>query len=128
MACGNITCMFRFYETVQFYYMFDKYPKKWATTFLDVSMTCLTGDSAMRSRGMEMRGRVEALLRDVEMRKKRNPRIEAATRARNASFVPFVLSSNGALGASANAFLRLVFGFVKKEGLFGMRSSHPSRA
>ena len=75
-----------------------------------------------------MRGRVEALLRDVEMRKKRNPRIEAATRARNASFVPFVLSSNGALGASANAFLKLVFDFVKKGGLFGMRSSHLSRA
>ena len=77
---------------------------------------------------MEMRGRVEALLRDVEIRKKRNPRIEAATRAHNASFVPFVVSSNGALGASANAFLKLVFDFVKKEGLFGMRSSHPSRA
>ena len=46
----------------------------------------------------------------------RNPRIEAATRARNALFVPFVLSSNGALGARANAFLKLVFGFVKKEG------------
>ena len=39
---------------------------------------------------MEMRGRVEALLRDVEMRKKRNPRIEAATRAHNSPFIPFV--------------------------------------
>ena len=95
---------------------------------VDVSVTCLTGDSAMRSRGMDMRGRVEALLRDVEMRKMRNPRIEAATRARNALFVPFVLSSNGALGARANAFLKLVFGFVKKEGRLGMRSSHPRRA
>ena len=95
---------------------------------VDVSVTCLTGDSAMRSRGMDMRGRVEALLRDVEMRKIRNPRIEAATRARNALFVPFVLSSNGALGARANAFLKLVFDHVKKEGQFGMRSSHPSRA
>ena len=70
----------------------------------------------MRSRGMDMRGRVEALLRDVEMRKIRNPRIEAATRARNS------------LGARANAFLKLVFDHVKKEGQFGMRSSHPSRA
>ena len=41
---------------------------------MDVSVTCLTGDSAMRSRGMDMRGRVEALLRDAEMRKMRNPR------------------------------------------------------
>ena len=61
---------------------------------------------------MDMRGRIEALLRDVEMRKMRNPRIEAATRARNALFVPFVLSSNVALGARANAFLKMVFGFV----------------
>ena len=62
------------------------------------------------------------------MRKMRNPRIEAATRARNALFAPFVLSSNGALGAHANAFLKLVFGFVKKKGRLGMRSSHPRRA
>ncbi len=26
--------MFRFYETVQFYYMFEKYPQNRATTFL----------------------------------------------------------------------------------------------
>ena len=51
------------------------------------------------------------------MKKMRNPRIEAATRARNALFVPFVLSSNGALGARAYAFLKRVSGFVKKEGV-----------
>ena len=27
--------MFRFYETVQFYYMFEKYPQNRATTFLE---------------------------------------------------------------------------------------------
>ena len=91
-------------------------------------MTCLTGDLAMRSRGEDMRGRVEALLRDVEMRKTRNPRIEAATRARNVLFVPFALSSNGFLGARAKVFLKQVFGFVKKKGRLGMRSSHPRRA
>ena len=48
--------------------------------------------------------------------KMRNPRTEAATRARSALFVKFVLSSNGFLGARANAFLKQVFGFVKKEG------------
>ena len=85
-----------------------------ACVLVDVSVTCLTGDSAMRSRGEDMRDLVEALLRDVEMRKMRNPRIEAATRARNAVFVPFVLSSNGALGARANVFLKQVFWFVKK--------------
>ena len=37
-----------------------------------------------------MGGRVEALLRDVEIRKIRNPRNEAATRARDVLFVPFV--------------------------------------
>ena len=37
-----------------------------------VSVTCLTGDSAMRSRGEDIRGRVEAPLRDGEMRKMRN--------------------------------------------------------
>ena len=58
----------------------------------------------------------------------RNPRIEAASRARGALFAPFVLSSDGALGARANASLKQVFGFVKKEGLFVMRSSHPRRA
>ena len=42
---------------------------------------------------------------NVEMKKMRNPRIEAATRACNALFFPFVLSSNGVLGARANAFL-----------------------
>ena len=66
---------------------------------VDVPVTCLTGDSAMRGRSEDMRGRVEALLRDVEMRKMRNPRIEAATRASSALFVPFVLSSKGSLGA-----------------------------
>ena len=94
---------------------------------VDVSHTCLTGNSAMNSRGMDMRGRVEALHRDVEMRKIRNPRIEAATRARNALFVPFVLSSIGSLGGRANAHLKSMFGFVKKEGRFGMRGSHPCR-
>ena len=72
---------------------------------VDVPVICLNGDSAMRSRGEDIRGRVEALLRDAEMRNIRNPRIEAATRARNALFAPFVLSSNGALGARENAFL-----------------------
>ena len=62
------------------------------------------------------------------MRKERNPRIEAATQARIALFVPFVMSLYGALGARANAFLKQVFGFVKKEGRLGMRSSHPRRA
>ena len=61
-----------------------------------------------------MRGRVETPLRDVEMGMVRNPRIKAATRARNALFAPFILSSNGALGARANAFLKRVFLFVKK--------------
>ena len=95
---------------------------------VDVDVTCLAGDSAMRSRGEEMRSRVEALLRDAELRKMRNPRTGAATRAHNALFVPFVLSSNGALGARANTFLKQAFGFVKKEGWLGMRSSHPRRA
>ena len=58
---------------------------------------------------MDMRGRVEALLRDVEKRKIRNPRIEAAIRARDALFVPYILSSNGALGTRAKAFPKLVF-------------------
>ena len=89
---------------------------------VDVSVTRLAGDSAMRVRGVDMRRRVEALLRDAKMRKMRNPRIEAATRARNALFVPFVLSSNGAFGARANAFLKQVFGFVKKEERLGMRN------
>ena len=82
----------------------------------------------MRSCGEDMRVRVEALFRDAEMRKMRNPRIEAATRARNAMFVPFVLSSNNALGARVNAFLKLVIGFVKKEARLGMRRSHLRRA
>ena len=58
----------------------------------------------------------------------RNPRIEAATRAHNSLFVPFVLSSIGPLGARANAFIKQVLGFVKKEGRLGMRRSHPRRA
>ena len=33
-----------------------------ACVLVDVSVNCLTGDSAMRSRGEDMRGRVEALL------------------------------------------------------------------
>ena len=75
-----------------------------------------------------MRGRVETPLQDAKMRKVRTPRIEAATRARNALFVPFVLSSGGAIGARANAFLKQVLGFVKKEGRLGMRNSQPRRA
>ena len=90
---------------------------------VDVSLTCLTGDSAMRSRGEVIRGRVEALLRYVEMRNMRNPRIEAATRACSAFFVPFALSPNSAHGACAYAFLKQVFWFVKKEGRPGMRRS-----
>ena len=36
-----------------------------ACVLADVFVTCPKGDSAMRSRGMDMRGRVEALLREV---------------------------------------------------------------
>ena len=77
----------------------------------------------MRSRGEDIRSLVEALLRDIETRKMRNPRIEAATRARNTLFAPFVLPSNRALGSRAEAFLKQVFVFVKKESRFGMRIS-----
>ena len=44
---------------------------------------------------------------------------------RCALFVPIVSSSNGALGSRADAPLKQVFGFVKKEGRLGMRSSQP---
>ena len=58
----------------------------------------------MRSRGEDIRSLVEALLRDIETRKMRNPRIEAATRARNTLFAPFVLPSNRALGFARRGF------------------------
>ena len=35
---------------------------------VEVSVTCLMGDSAMRSRGEDMRDRVEALIREAEMK------------------------------------------------------------
>ena len=82
----------------------------------------------MRGRGDDIRGLVEALLRDAEFRKMHTPRVEAATRARNAFLSPLILPSYGALGARATAYLKQVFGFVKKEGRLGMRSSHPRRA
>ena len=70
----------------------------------------------MRSRGEDLRGRVEALLRDVKMKKMRNPRIEAANRARNTLLFPFVLSSNYALGARAVAFLKACSRVCQKGG------------
>ena len=78
-----------------------EYPRTWRAdlfgfdnsgvcVLVGVSVTCLAVDSAKQSRGEDMRGRVEALLRDVEMRKIRNPRVEAAIRARYAFFAPLV--------------------------------------
>ena len=99
----------------------------WVCVLVDDSVACCKGVSAIRSRGEDIRGRVEVLLRDVEVRKIRNPRIEAASRAPYALFVPFILSSNGILFARANAFLKQLFGFVKKGGRLGMRTSHPRR-
>ena len=95
---------------------------------VDVNVKCLSSRSALGSRSTAMRGRVEALLQDAEKTKERNERIKAAVAERRATFVPFVLSTNGALGPRANAFLKQVFDFVKKRGRFGMRSSHPHRA
>ena len=72
---------------------------------VDVNVKCLSSRSALGSRSTAMRGRVEALLQDAEKTKERNERIKAAVAERSATFVPFVLSTNGALGPRANAFL-----------------------
>ena len=68
----------------------------WFGSFRRVCPGGRVRDLAHGGLGQDSRGRVEALLRDVEMRKMRKPRIEAGTRARNALFAPFVLSANGA--------------------------------
>ena len=120
---------------------------------VEVSVTCLTGDSAMRSRGEDMRGRVKALLRDThDLTYTRNARASTSPRSigfcviwdcissssssssifQNEKYAQppdrggdsgaqcFVrtlcLSSDVALGARANAFLKQVIGFDKKEG------------
>ena len=81
----------------------------------------------MRSRGEDMRGRVGALFRDVEMRKMAQPPDRVGDSGAQCFVCPLCLSSNGVLGARANSFLQQVLGFVKKEGRLGMRSSHPRR-
>ena len=55
------------------------------------------------------------------MQKKRVPNIMASIKERNADFIPFALSANGALGPAANAFLKMVFNHVKIAREFSMR-------
>jgi len=42
----------------------------------------------------------------------------------DALFIPFAMSTNGALGPEASKFLTMVFKFVKPAGMFSMRHSH----
>ena len=102
------------------------YDPKGKCILIDAHVKCLMGNTALQSRSEEALNRSTAVLRDAELTKERDPKIQASLIARNASFVPFVLSSNGALGEKAASFLRSVFKHVKSSGLSSMRSSHPS--
>ena len=101
------------------------YDPKGKCVLIDAHVKCLVGSTALQSRSEEALNRSAAVLRDAELTKERDPKIQASLRARNASFVPFVLSSNGALGEKATSFLKSVFKHVKSSGLSSMRSSHP---
>ena len=46
---------------------------------------------------------------------------------RNALFIPFVLSANGALGPAANSFLGMAFSHAKIASEFSMRHSHAAK-
>jgi hypothetical protein len=102
------------------------YDPKGKCILIDVGITSMMGDSVLRSRSAEALGRTAAILRDKELTKERNPRVQASLAAHNAAFIPFVLSGNGALGSQAMGFLKRVFAFVKTNGLFSMRSCFDS--
>ena len=102
------------------------YDPKGKCVLIDAHVKCLVGSTALQSRSEDSLNRSAAVLRDAELTKERDPKILASLTARNAAFVPFVLSSNGALGEKASTFLRTVFKHVKSSGLSSMKSSHPS--
>ena len=52
----------------------------------------------------------------------------ASIQERNAVFIPFALSANGAPGPATNAFLKKVFGHAKIASEFSMRHSYAAAA
>jgi len=94
------------------------------TVFIDATITCLSSQSNLNSRVADSQGRTLAGLKAAENRKKRDPHIQSIVKAHDALFIPFAMSTNGALGPEASKFLTMVIKFVKTAGMFSMRHSH----
>ena len=78
----------------------------------------------MNSRVADSQGRSLAGLKAAENRNKRDPHIQSIAEAYDALFIPFAMSTNGALGPEASKFLTVVFKHVKAAGMLSMRHSH----
>ena len=94
------------------------------TVLIDTTITCLSSQSNLNSRVADSQGRTLAGLKAAENRKKRDPHIQSIVKAYDALFIPFAMSTNGALGPEASKFLTRVFKHVKAAGMFSMRHSH----
>jgi hypothetical protein len=97
---------------------------KGRAVLIDVTITCLSSQSNLNSRVADSQGRTLAGLKAAENRKKRDPHIQSIVKAYDAHFIPFAMSTNGALGPEASKFLTVVFKHVKASGMFSMRHSH----
>jgi len=94
------------------------------TVLIDTMSTCLSSQSNLNSRVADSHGRTLAGLKAAEYRKKRDPHIQSIVKAYDALFIPFDMSTNGALGPEASKFLTMVFEHVKAAGMSSMRRSH----
>jgi hypothetical protein len=71
------------------------------TVLIDTAITCLSSQSNLNSRVADSQGRTLAGLKAAENKKKRDPHIQSIVKAYGALFIPFAMSTNGALGPEA---------------------------